>query len=412
MATSINKHYDDEGLREVIGKVLSDGTIIEAVYDPASENGQLVVKSNGTLYNTDEYLDVVSGIRYRALIDPIIQSRSILLPTGYSEPQDALALIDAIKTFFRKYLDQERAVMELSARYVLMTWVFDTLPKVGYLRFYGMWGSGKSTALQTSGAICYHPQFLGASMSSPSLFRRVDRYGGTLIMDEADFENSGLNDGYHSMGFVSRVSMKNYKAEVYKVFGPKIMAARNRFGDDALESRIITCFQQATQNSSIRQVQRNKPWPEAEELRNRLLRFRLDNYHRLAEKTTRLKELEGFEPRIVEVLTPLFHATGEVNIPEPILQYIEKAQEDRIAVLRLGDEGIVAEELVKQSKLGNEYVYPGTIVEAVRNSTSISARKVGDILSGFGLEGKKVQKGFRYFLKPDRIEHLIRRYML
>src|SRR5436190_2148860 len=121
-----------------------------------------------------------------------------------------------------------------------------------YLRVRGDFGSGKTRFLLTVGSLCYKPIFAsGASTVSP-LFRILDAFKGTLVMDESDFRMSDeraeivkiLNNG-NARGFpVLRSEVSGKKGEfnprAYAVFGPKLVATRGFFQDRALESRCIT----------------------------------------------------------------------------------------------------------------------------------------------------------------------------
>src|SRR5207244_5816333 len=103
------------------------------------------------------------------------------------------------------------------------------------LRERGDYGSGKTRFLLVVGALCYKPIFAsGASTTSP-LFRIMDAFRGTLILDESDFRLSDeraeivkiLNCG-NARGFpVLRTEVnraKEFDPRAYTVFGPKIVA--------------------------------------------------------------------------------------------------------------------------------------------------------------------------------------------
>jgi hypothetical protein len=63
----------------------------------------------------------------------------------------------------------------------------DAFNEVPYLRLRGEFGTGKTRFLQTVGSLCYRPIFTsGVSTVSP-LFHLLDTFGGTLILDKADF---------------------------------------------------------------------------------------------------------------------------------------------------------------------------------------------------------------------------------
>src|SRR5207249_10312756 len=121
--------------------------------------------------------------------------------------------------------------------YVLLTWIYDAFNELPYLRARGDYGSGKTRLLLTVGSICYKPIFAsGASTVSP-LFRIIDAFRGTLIIDEGDFRMSDekaegveiLNNG-NGRGFpvLRSEASKNreFNPRAYSVFGPKLVATR------------------------------------------------------------------------------------------------------------------------------------------------------------------------------------------
>src|SRR6185369_1755469 len=78
----------------------------------------------------------------------------------------------------------------IASAYALFTWIYDAFNEVPYLRVRGDFGTGKSRFLQTVGSICYKPIFAsGASTISP-VFRILDAFRGTLVIDESDFRAS------------------------------------------------------------------------------------------------------------------------------------------------------------------------------------------------------------------------------
>ena len=143
----------------------------------------------------------------------------------------------------------------------------------------------------TVGSLCYKPIFAsGASTVSP-LFRTLDLFRGTLVIDEGDFRFSDekaevikiLNNG-NARGFpVLRTEVvgnqREFSPRAYQVYGPKLVATRSLFQDRALESR---CLTEELGNRKLRSdVPINVPpgfRVEAEALRNKLLMFRFANY--------------------------------------------------------------------------------------------------------------------------------------
>ena len=87
----------------------------------------------------------------------------------------------------RRSLGDLRAI---AAYYVLFSWVYDAFNELPYLRVRGDYGTGKTRFLAIVGSIAYKPIFgSGASTVSP-IFHLLEQFGGTLVIDEADFRFS------------------------------------------------------------------------------------------------------------------------------------------------------------------------------------------------------------------------------
>jgi len=184
----------------------------------------------------------------------------VLFPSEPLEYGSDAELVAEIKAFIHSYVDVSPLFEDIAAYYVLFSWLYDSFNELPYLRVRGDTGSGKTRFLLTVGSLCYKPIFAsGASTVSP-IFRILDSFKGTLIVDEADFRFSDqtaevvkiLNNG-NARGFpVLRSESsdgKEFNPKAYSVFGPKIIATRTYFEDRALETR---CLTEETGNRDLR----------------------------------------------------------------------------------------------------------------------------------------------------------------
>jgi hypothetical protein len=85
---------------------------------------------------------------------------AILLPREAASYGSQADLVASIKRFIHRYADLPEFWEDLSAHYVLMTWMYDRFSAVPYLRFLGEPGTGKTRALQVVGALAsFHQSF-------------------------------------------------------------------------------------------------------------------------------------------------------------------------------------------------------------------------------------------------------------
>lgn len=318
----------------IISRVLSDGTILETIFDPAAGMTALAVgHPDGTL-NTVPHYDLPDGTRlipYSAN-NNLIASGCVLLPSAIGDVGDFGDVIGDIRTYLSRYVDLSPGFLTLAPYYVLLTWAFDLFNEVPYLRFQGDWGSGKTRALLALGSLCYKPFFAsGASTVSP-IFHILDAFGGTLILDEADFRFSDatneltkiLNNGTVRGLPVLRTMTNRHKElnpTAFKVFGPKVIAMRESFGDEALESRFLT--ERMARRQLSPHIPINTPdslRDEAQVLRNRLLRWRLENHHKIAPDPD--ARIEGGNARTNQMALPLLSLVTDSEERRKIARWI------------------------------------------------------------------------------------------
>ena len=329
--------------KPIVSAVLDDGTLIEAIYRPSDHHTMLVSWRDGIINELRAIeLPLLGHVVPFSPTNNLLTHGVVLLPseaTGYASTSELLA---EVRSFIHRYADLSEAFEEIASYYVLLTWIYDAFNEVPYLRLRGDYGTGKSRCLLTIGSLCYKPMFAsGASTVSP-LFRIIDAFRGTLVVDESDFRFSDakaeiikiLNNG-NAAGFPvlrsEATPTKEFNPRAFNVFGPKIIATRGAFDDRALESRCIT----ETMNGlpPRADIPLNLPrrfHDEARALRNQLLMYRFNN--RNAEWNLGAERDAGVEARIAQVFAPL------VAIAED-----PRAQE-RIRELARGKSGVLAAE--------------------------------------------------------------------
>ncbi|MEZ5972597.1 MAG: hypothetical protein R3C31_12365 [Hyphomonadaceae bacterium] len=310
-------HEQPRAAKSIVSAVLDDGRLVETLYLPESGATAFAVWDGARVGVTHEVI-LRSGERlvpYRGE-NPLLANGVVLFPSAATRFDDLTTLTAEIASYVHRYVDLAPTFETLAVEYVLFTWVYDRFRELPYLRLHGEYGSGKTRFLQVIGSVCRTPIFAaGASTVSP-LFHLLDRFQGTLVLDEADFRFSDeraqlvkiLNNG-NVRGFsVLRSEAANgreYRPVPYQVYGPKIVAMRGEFDDRALESRFIS---ERSDGRVVRSdIPLNLPEDQAQEalaLRNKLLMYR---FRRFAEISTWVEPLDrSFEPRLNQVFAPLF----------------------------------------------------------------------------------------------------------
>lgn len=314
----------------ILSSVLRDGRMVELLYNQAERATRFAVWDGSKCEITtsvraggDEEL-----VPYSAK-NSLIRNNIVLFPSEPEEFGGTQELVTELCDYLHRYVDVSESFERLAVYYALLTWVYDRFNELPYLRLRGDYGTGKTRFLLTLGSICYKPIFASGASSVSPLFHMLDRFGGTLIVDEADFRFSDekadltkiLNNG-NVRGFpVLRSESKDgreFNPRAFQVFGPKIIAMRNHFDDPALESRFIT--ETSGERALRKDIPINLPdeqCAEAEKLRNKLLMYRFKNYRQMkAVKTVDA----SLEPRINQIYAPLLAVVEDEEGREDLRQ--------------------------------------------------------------------------------------------
>lgn len=310
--------------------VLNDGRLVEMVYDPKQEATALAVwKADAWTIEKEFKLGAAQVLVPYSPQNNLIQNNVVLLPSLPEEYGSDEALQEEIQSFIHRYVDVSPLFEKIASYYVLFSWVYDSFNELPYLRLKGDPGSGKTRFLLAVGSLCYKPIFAsGASTISP-LFRILDAFRGTLIIDESDFRqsdehaeavkilNNGNVKGFPVLRSEASQNGKEFNPHAYHVFGPKIVATRNLFEDRALESRFFT------EDMSRRPLREDIPISlpdshkeEALRLRNKLLLFRFRNLHKRKPQAALVDR--SIEPRLNQIFIPLLSIIEDEKTREDI----------------------------------------------------------------------------------------------
>ena len=248
----------------------------------------------------------------------------VILP---SEPKETTfkQVFDKIDKFaFRCYdaLGQESYV-KLLTRVVAASWFLDRFvadPRydvAGAGKFApiipirGPSQSGKNRLAFVLRLLSYRPYFEMSTYRVPSLYRPLDLWDGSLVLDEADFANTNeKSELIHFLNCratgtpISRQDAKNpRKTDVFSNFGITILTQRRAFDDNATESRSLPYYSETTEQK-MPTIETDEMLEEGYELQNMLFYLRLKYYQKVTiDKKAWINEID--DPRLVSSLLPL-----------------------------------------------------------------------------------------------------------
>lgn len=391
--------------------LITDDELYEMVHDRQQN------KTSYCKYSRDgkmeAYLDEVQiyGLTYKPIpiTSDLINKGFVLFPELPYEYESDEKLISEIKNFIHKYLDVSDTFENICTYYVLLTWLYDKFNELPYLRVLGDLGSGKSRFLMSVGYLCYKPIITSAATTTSPIFRLLNDIRGTLVLDEADFDNSDtkaditkiLNTGFQRGGNVMRMGGKTMEdIKGFDTYGPKIIASRETFEDQALESR---CLVELMGNNSVRRdIPRRVPdsfYAEATEIRNKLLMWRFKNYFSLIEHNDTV--FPDMNSRLNQILLPMLTIIKDEKIKSELIEVMKVYNEELKAQRSQSYEFQMLECIYNKSLDGLEQRITCKVISDYINSDmesyelKVSAKKVGYYLrKKLNLKTFKSRDGF------------------
>jgi len=317
--------------REFISsKILADGRLVEMIYNEQSRETKLAVFDGDSV----NYVDEIGIYKPYSPANHLINKKVIRFSSEAKEYNSEKELIEEIQKFIHKYLDISSFFEKIAAYYVLFSWIYDRFNELPYLRALGDYGSGKSRLLQVVGLICYKPMFVGGATTTSPIFRIINDFQGTLIMDEADYRFSDttvdiikiLNSGFQKGMPVLRSEPEGrskFGIKSYDVFCPKIIATRKHFKDQALESRFI--IEEMDKKELREDIPINLPEDfekETTSLRNKLLMWRFRNFKNSGLRRETIDKT--LEPRLNQIIMPLLSIIKDDELKNELKGFVKE----------------------------------------------------------------------------------------
>jgi len=292
-------------------------------------------KKSGAINIADQIK--ISEKTYKPINDRLSEKGAILLPTETEEYNSDKDLVAEIKKFLFNYFDLNSFFKKFFPYLILFYWIYDKFPFVPYVHFVGRTSTGKTTAMEVFGSICYKPIDASGSITLASIFRVSSTWKGTLLLDE--FESIGESNkeiiAFLKMGvgdkFVLRTEGDSKKeVEAYSTKAPKLFTSENPVTDAGLRSRTIV-IKMEENKTRIPLYRLNKFLEDAQTLRNKLLLWRFRNLNKINLRDIEygITELSGFDKRVQQVITPIYYLADEETRKEIVDFAVEQEEETK-----------------------------------------------------------------------------------
>lgn len=362
-------------------------------------------------------------------------------------------LLEKIKAHIKKYVDLSDLDIELASYYVLFSWVYRKTNTVGYLRFISDTGKGKSRMLTVVSDLCFYPISAAGSGSFSGMIRTKESWHGTLVMDEADIRGEKehqvikyLNLGFEAGKFFILSDKKNPRIQdVFDPFGPKILAMREPFRDNATEGRLLSISPYETTDDNIPPILLAKYDEETTALRNEIARFVMTHWDDIDGECMLSFIGMGIERRLQQLAMPLsiifqLWNEGKGKFREYVSRRQRELKRERslswhgsmfnlVYAIATGDEDLIEEDQGKWASFyssGEEIqaVTPSMIAKYMNTNTKkatetlrsigfeVELRYITVIVCGKGDKPTEKQKRVRAYVVPNEKvwQEIIQRY--
>lgn len=409
----------------------TDEYIYEQGYDKKSNKVYFIRWSiaEETFDKVTEFEDC--GIKYKPISGEELNKGVVLLPEEPLEYTSDEELDQEIVDHIHKWLDVPENFERFACYNIKLSWVFQKFNTLNYTRALGDTGTGKSRFLFTLGHIHYKPMIVAGALTPAVIFRIINKWKGTLLIDEGDQDKSDesntfikiINCGYEKGMAISRCDKNDpNKLDFFEVFCPKVITTRKRFEDKATEARCMTSIMVQTFRKEIPDILTKEYFETSRTLRNKLLMWRFKNYSKIDPDAGLAVDMNKYEPRLRQVNRAFVSLFADK--PEQLsnfMLHLDKYQENIIEERADSFDGVLINVLARLIVQGNEYVSPQNIVDFANESGinfqyELHSRVVGKHFKSLGLEFKRRKVDGRtkncLILEKTILENTFSRYVV
>ncbi len=348
---------------------------------------------------------------------------SVHLPKDYETEEQ---LFNEVRDFFVEHLDVANDLFfDVYASFVLVSWRPEDFTVIPYQFFLGPLASGKTRALECFHRLCYR-SIMAASMSAASLFRIVEAWHPTLLLDETEIYKRDsmvevlalLNTGYRKGQYAIRIEKVEEgvpQIAMFDTFGCKVLAGTEELAATLQSRCVITAMSKA-----VRQVNLFVNEEKAEELRSKLLMYRFKTLGKNLENnvTEEFLKLNGYfqNARVIELFISMLQVAPSEEIKERLLKCMKQITQSRLdeeqasLEAQVFDAILKCEESVDSGKISTQAI-TDTFNQDLHEKEQVKNTFIGRKVVALGFEKCRLSGGLSgYFWNTDLIERLRKRY--
>jgi len=397
-------------------RYIDDKYIIESIYHNKTPKYAIV---NGVGPEIKGFAKPTSDLWLQPFSDPFdnLSKNVVILPTDIEDYVSEENLLQDIKTFISSFAYMPDFWLNISSYYVLMSWIYDKFGAVPYLEFIGDRDSGKTRMADTIVNCCYSSIIISGASTIAPMFRLIDRYRGTMFIDEADYKESELdsmiakilNVGYRRGGIVWRAEKYDgdWESKAYDVYGPKIITHRKEFGDDATSSRCLTFkVPKVFDLPSIipSQLLPDGPFEKtSRSIRNKALKWRFDNIRTIKPDMTSSNLVSN---RYREISIPMMTIIKDTSFRKLFIEFLS----DTAKEVKSNSHNAICVQVIAKHYRQYKGIGIALYLQGIADDMNIlmeddqekkwTGKAVGSILNHLGLKTKKGGKQNIYRIEP------------
>lgn len=328
---------------------------------------------------------------YYPIIDKTYLMGGISLPSGVEDYNSTKEIVDEISVFINENCELPVFYQKLFPYLIMFYWVYEKFPFIPYLHFVGSTSTGKTTAMEVLGSISYKAIDTTGSLTIASLFRLATSWKGTMLVDEFDTVGENQNEmvSFLKAGVSNRLLYRTegeVKKEVnaYIVKSPKYFTSENPISDAGLQSRTMAVKMEKSKRL-LPLFKLSEYYQEARHIKNKLLLWRLRTFNTINLRNIKFgfPELQFFDRRVQQIITPIYYFSDEETKQEVINFAVEQEKETK-RERRESLEGRVLEILVNLWDSDQEAQVK--IVTSLMNESNIgyksdlTEKKIGNVI--------------------------------
>src|SRR3989454_5016387 len=244
-------------------------------------------------------------------------------PAPWPEPVDGVALLNDLAQTYRRFVSLPDGGAEALALWIVFTYALDAFDVAPILALCSpLKRCGKTTTEDLTAALAQRP-LTAANITVAALYRTVEQFAPTLIVDEADtflLENLALrgiiNSGHtRATAFVIRTA--GYEPRLFSTWGARMIALIGRLPATLEDRAIVLLMRRRAPGETVDRIRRTELRRQLDPLRRRAVRWVAD--HRAALRVADPAMPEELDDRQADNWRPLLAIADAAGSAWPAL---------------------------------------------------------------------------------------------